>query len=839
MPSDEVMSALSTGVGGLSESEAQQRLQKYGKNELRKKDGTSALKIFASQFKNLFIAILLAAAAISFLFGEHIDGIVISSVIVFNGIVGFVQEYKAEKSLEALKKLTNFRTTVMRDGKKKEVDVDTLVSGDMVFLEAGDRVPADCRIIKADNAETNESSMTGESTPVSKNAGMLDAGVPLADRSNSLLAGTSMVRGICTAVVVGTGMQTELGKIAKTVDVSSPPTPLQKYLDSFGKKVALAVGAAVAVIFVINFFLSIGIIQSFFVATSLAIAAVPEGLPAIVTVTAALGVKTMASRKTLVRRLSAVESLGSTTVIATDKTGTLTENAMHVQKVWSSGKLTSINSGDEMLFRVGLICSEADLERGDPTERALVAAARDYGLDISKERQSFPITHEIPFDSERRMMTVVSNGHSFVKGAPDAVLSLCTRIKDGNQVREMTISERNQILSAVDDMAADALRVLCFAYKDDDENPEKDLVFAGLQGMLDPPRPEIKNAIAECNSAGIRVVMITGDHALTAKAIADQVGMKAEEIVTGKELDVMDEKMFEETVRTHDVFARIDPSHKLKIVKKLREMGEVVAVTGDGVNDAPALKNADIGIAMGIRGTDVAKEASDMVIQDDNFATIVSATEEGRRIFDNIQKFVSYMVSTNLGEVLVVLFASISLLFLPLQTVIPLTAVQLLWVNLLSDGFPALALGMDKARNDIMSVKKRRDKILDRKMIYMIVQVGAMIGTGLFAMFLYLLMQGRPPAEIQTMIFTGMVLLEVVILQSVEMQYKQSIWTNKYLLLAIGVSLLLQLVVIYTPLNVAFGTVPLGINDWMLLAGLLAGTGVINYLIAKTIWKIV
>ncbi len=828
---EQVLQDLNSNENGLTETEVSQRLQKYGKNILKKEKVKSPLKIFLLQFKSFLVLLLIAASIISYFIGNALDTLIILAIVVFNAIVGFVQEFKAEKAIEMLKKMTVLRTVVIRYRRKIEIDAENLVPGDIVVLEEGSKVPADCRIISQENLETDESSLTGESHPVSKNTEIYEDNTIIADRKNSLFAGTSVVRGRCKAVVVNTGMQTELGKIAKQIQVESPPTPLQQYLDDFGKKVIVATLIAVGVIFAINYFFEAkDLVDTFLTSVSLAVAAVPEGLPAIVTLTSAVGVKRMIARKTLIRRLSAIEALGSTTVIATDKTGTLTENKMTVLDVYSSEKISDIKEcKDEMLFRIGLLCNNAELDSGDPTERALVISAKEFGLDIDEERKFYSRIKEIPFESAKKRMTVICKKEgkyfSFMKGAPDIIINFCDRIQIDGKIINITEENRKKIIEAVDKMASQALRVLGFAYKEGEKNPEQDLIFVGLQGIMDPDRPEVKYAIRKCKEAGIRVIMITGDHTLTAKAIAEKIEMNVNGVMTGKELNQMDDATFDQAVSKINIFARIEPSHKLKIVQKLREKGEIVAVTGDGVNDAPALKNSNIGVAMGIRGTDVAKEASDIIITDDNFATIVSAVEEGRRIFSNIRKFVDYLLTNNFGEVLLVLVAS--LLFLPL----PVTAIQLLWINFLTDGFPALALGLDPAQKNIMIGKRKNRKIIDKKMVIGITQTGILMAIGLLYLFQSNLNDGLVKA--QTIAFTGLALFQFIRLHVIESESKMKIWSNKYLLLAIVASVLLQLSVLYTPLSIYFNTIQLGLIDWQNILIVLFILGTLNYILSK------
>ncbi len=831
---DDCIKELNSSEDGITEAEAKKRLSKYGENEIKKEKHDSPLRIFFSQFKNALVLILIAATIVSYFIGDVVEAVVILTIVLFNAIVGFLQEYKAEKSIEALRKLTALKVNVLRNGKEKEIDKKHVVPGDIIILEEGSKVPADCRIIENIELKSDESSLTGESLPISKKIDKLKEDTSLADRKNMLFAGTSIVRGRGKAIVVETGSNTEIGKIAKSIQQPNPPTPLQKYLDSFGKKIGLVTLAIIVFIFLIEFFLGTGdTVELFITAISLGVAAVPEGLPAVVTLTASFGVNRMAEKKALVRRLSAVEALGSVNVICTDKTGTLTENKMIVQSAYANNEETNVKGcKSDDLFRCGMLCNNATENSGDPTEKALISSAKEYG--ILKEKTDWKRIKEIPFSSETKRMTVIAKRgrktRVFMKGSPEIVLDRCTKIKIGDKTRKLTKKDKKEIKEAVDDMARNALRVLGFAYKKGEKDPEEGLTFIGLQGMMDPPRDEIKDAIKKCETAGIRVVMITGDYALTAKAVSEKIGLVADGTITGKEINSMRKDEFREAVRNCNIFARVDPEHKMNIVKELRRQGYVTAVTGDGVNDAPALKNSDIGVSMGQRGTDVAKEASDMVITDDNFATIVNAVEEGRRIFDNIKKFINYLLSANLGEVLVILLAAV--FFLPL----PIIAVQILWINLITDGFPALALGLDPARPGIMK-KREEHNIMDKKMISGIIQTGIIVGLASLAVFYYTLRSGASLATAQTMVFTAIVLIEFFRIEVIEREYGENIWSNKWLFIAIIFSFLLHLVVIYTPLNAYFGTEPLSLANWGVLGLMLTVAGALNLGISRYIHR--
>ncbi len=833
MPVHRVLEDLKTSMKGLSEQEAEKRLLVYGLNELKRENKISPLKIFLRQFTDILIMVLIAASAIAYVLGDVLDASLIFSVIVINAAFGFIQEYRAERAIEALRKMTALKVTVIRSGKHLDIDADLVVPGDVLELIEGDKIAADCRIIESVNLQTDESTLTGESMPVDKNNSELNENVRVADRVNMLFSGTAIVRGHGRAVAIETGMRTEVGKIAKEIQEPSPPTPLQIYLDRLGKRLGMAIIIICALLFLIGSFSEKDLFMLFMTSVSLAVSAIPEGLPVIVTLSLAFGVKKMAEKKALMRRLPAVEALGSATVICTDKTGTLTENKMVVEKVYLDGKIVDVDGcKDALLFRAGLICNNSVLEKVDPTEVALVDSAKKAGLD-DKEFFEHKRLAEIPFSSQTKRMTVFCKKDEeeigFMKGAPSAVLAKCNRVLEHGRIVKLTPKKIAEIEKAVDSMAENALRVLGLAYKvESQKRMEEDFIFIGAQGMIDPPRREVKGAVAACRSAGIKVVIITGDHPLTAKAIAEDIGMEIGNIVTGDEIDKLSFDELRAKVRDTTIFARAEPAHKTRVVKALRANGEIVAVTGDGVNDAPALKNADIGIAMGIRGTDVAKEAADMVITDDNFATIVAAIEEGRRVFDNIKKAIIYLLSSNLGEVLTVFIAS--LFMLPL----PLTAVQLLWINFLSDGFPALALGMDPVAPRVMKRKPNASKgeVLTPNIILAIIRTGFLIG--ICCLFLYMFfLQTHDLLKAQTVVFTALVISEFLILQTVRQNYGQKLLANKYITLSFSVILILLLILIYTPLNHIFRLTPLDLEDWIAILLTVAALFVFNHFVHK------
>lgn len=741
-PIEQVLRELKTKSTGLSADLASKRILKYGKNELKEQRKISPWKIFFKQFNSIVVYILISAVLISAFIGfekrnepgfpeEFVDAIIIIALLIIIGMIGFKQEYQAEKDIEALKKLASLKATVLRDGKKEEIDAKMLVPGDIIILETGDKTPADCRLIEVFNLLTQEANLTGESQPVKKEIKELSEKTPLADRNNMVFSSTIVVGGRAKAVVVATGMQSEIGKIADLIQqVEQEQTPLQKKMDQLGRWMGAAVIGIAVVVFIIGLLVhEASIANMFLVSVSLAVAAIPEGLPVVVTISLSNGTKRMLKRNALVRRLPSVETLGETTVICTDKTGTLTMNQMTVKKIFANGKVIDVEgvgygpkggffwkgkqviaSELNLILRIGALNNNSELKGqdviGDPTEGALIVSASKAGMLKEGLDMAYQRTDEIEFTSERKMMTTIHRHHgekiAYVKGAPEVILKLCSLISINGKVSKLTESMRKEIMETNKEFASSALRVLGFAYKTiTGTNPEKNLIFVGLQGMIDPPRQEVKEAIAKCRKAGIKVIMITGDHEITAKAVAKDIGLEGNSI-TGAKLDEM--KSIDGIVDEITIFARVNPEHKIKIVDALRKKGNIVAMTGDGINDAPALKKADIGIAMGITGTDVAKEASDIILTDDNFASIVNAVEEGRGIYDNIRKYFAYLVSCNIGEVLIIFLGAI--IGFPLI----LTAIQLLLINLVTDGLPAIALGADSFEPNAMLRKPRSKK---------------------------------------------------------------------------------------------------------------------------------
>ena len=851
----EVLDSLKTNEQGLNDGEVVDIRARYGVNELTVKNKISLIKIFFDQFKDFLIIILILAAIVSYVIGffpnqeSHVVDSVLILIIVFaNGIFGFFQNYKAEKSIEALKKMAAPKAIVLRAGERREVDAKELVPGDIILLKEGDRVPADARVIDSNDLEIDESALTGESNGVSKTNVVLNKDVALADRKNMLYMDTGVIRGKGTAVVVGTGMETEIGKIAKEIEKTEDrETPFQTELNKLGKKIGYGILAMVVLIVIIQMFTAAGgLVDIFLTSIALAVAAIPEGLPAVVTIALALGTQRMVRKNGLVRRLPVVEGLGSVDTICVDKTGTLTENVMTVRELYFNQdniEVTGVGynergrffkKGNEIkaekvsdLLRAGVLCNDAIFGKteggeekylGDPTEIALLISGKKGFVDV----KDYTRVDEIAFSSERKKMTVVCReGKSltaFMKGAPEVVLEGCSWIFEEGRVKRLTHDKRREIIRKNSEMASKALRVLGFAYKpvnkkklSSKEDLEKGMVFLGLQGMIDPPRKGVKEAIESCKKAGIRVVMITGDHKLTAQAVANEIKL-GRGVLEGKDLDEIDDYELKKIVEKVDIFARVSPSHKVRVLKALQDNGGIVAMTGDGVNDAPALKNADVGIAMGVKGTDVAKQTSDMILLDDNFITIIEAIKEGRTIFSNIRNFVNYLLTSNFAEVLVVFVAS-------LMGYLPIRAVHLLWINLLTDGFPALALGVDPPRKNVMNKKPRSKKegVINKRMAWLIGLTGSNMAIILLFIFFMNLDKGLQTA--QTMVFTGFVLYELVRLAMIRHQEELGLFSNGWLILAVLFSIALQLAVIYTPLGVFFGVVPLGLMSWAILLG--------------------
>ncbi len=868
----EVLDRLGTNPEtGLSSEEARKRLAIYGPNKLKEKEGPNPIAIFLSQFTEIMVIILLIASAISFLMGDVKETIAILVIVILNAILGFIQEYRAERALQALKKLAAPIVKVRRDGRIQEIPAEELVPGDIVLLEAGTRVQADLRLIETINLRTDEAPLTGESTPVDKDArAVLPPETPVSDRVNMAFMGTGVTYGRGAGVVVETGMRTELGRIARMLQtVKREASPLQERMAQVGKGLAIAAGILVVIVFALGLWRGEHLHTMFLTAVSLAVAAVPEGLPAVVTITLALGAQRMVRRNALIRKLPAVETLGSVTVICSDKTGTLTENRMTVTVLDVAGKTLDITEkvtkighyleeneetfkeqdlAISLLLIGGALCNDSYLEpdpnnpsriyaKGDPTEGAMVVAAARFGLWKGELEKKMPRVGEVPFTSERKRMTTIHrlDDHSllpfnapyvaFCKGAVSSLLEISSMVWNVDHAEPLDESWRERILKADSGFASQGMRVLGVALRPLEEmtgEPEKDMIFIGMMAMIDPPRPEVKEAVAKCRTAGIRPVMITGDHPQTALYIARQLGMdEGGEVVTGAELERMTVEELEKKVENVTVYARVSPEHKLKIVEALQRRGHIVAMTGDGVNDAPALKKADIGVAMGITGTDVSKEASEMVLLDDNFATIVAAVEEGRVIYENIRKFIKYTLSSNVGEIFVMMVAPL------LGRPIPLTALQILWINLVTDGLPGLAMGFDPAEPDIMERPPRPpgENIFAGMWKYILL-VGILLG---FTALLPELLSIGGEETWRTMIFTTLALAQMgnalVVRSERESIFRIGFTSNPLLLASVILSFVLQMMVIYIPpLQGIFKTAPL--NWWELLMSLILASTV-------------
>ena len=855
---NEILSNLQTPeTTGLTTEEVKRRLGEYGYNQLSTKRKRSFFHMYIAQFKSFMIIILLIAAAISGVVGVMegeglLDTFVILVILILNAFVGAFQERKAESSLEALKKLAAPETKVLRDGVISEIPTRELVPGDIVILETGEIIPADLRLIEAVNLKIQESALTGESVPVEKQTAMLTGDdIALGDRINMAFSSGIVTYGRGRGVVVTTGMQTEVGKIAdllqQTVDTE---TPMSKRLEQLGKVLGIAALIICAVIFIVGILYGNSIITMFMTAVSLAVAAIPEGLPAVSTVVLAIGVQRMVKRNAIIRTLPSVETLGSATVICSDKTGTLTQNKMTVIEAYVNHKRdvinrvapsVELNEEEERLLSISVLCADAQFSinedgkyefTGDPTETALIDFGILYGLYKDDLEKKYPRVAEIPFDSERKRMTTVNriddkSTRVNVKGGLDEVLSVCNKINILGEVRSITDEDVEKIRNTNESMANSALRILAMAYKDLPEAPqhveigelENGLIFMGLLGMIDPARPEVIDAVAKCNTAGIRPVMITGDHKSTAMAIADEIGIYREGdlTITGTDLEKLSEEELNENVIRYSVYARVAPEHKVRIVKAWQQHDEVVAMTGDGVNDAPALKQADIGAAMGIVGTDVAKGAADMVLTDDNFATIVSAVEEGRRIYDNILKAIQFLLSTNIGEIFLLLITSI------LNLGIPLLPIHILWVNLVTDSLPALALSVDPAEENIMSRKPRNSKkgFMTRGMVWRIMYQGIMIGTIPLVAYIIGLRDGGQILG-QTMAFTTLMFVQLIHVRNLHSNTRSSLaispLKNKPLIGAILASAGLALIVLLIPpVCNAFSLTAMDGKHWILV----------------------
>ena len=837
---EEIAKNLKTNINiGLSEEEAQKRFERYGPNNLKEKKKESIFVKFIKQFNDFMIITLIIAAIISAVVSklngeaDYIDSIIIVAIVIFNAIMGLVQEQKAEKSLEALKKMSAPNAKVRRNGRVQEIDATMVVPGDIVILEAGNYVPADCRLINSYNLKIEESALTGETIPSLKDSSkILKENTAMGDLCNMVFATTIVVNGHGEAIVVETGMNTRVGKIAgMIIEDESPETPIQKKLAEVGKILAIACIIICVLIFVIGIFKKIPIIEMFMTSVGLAVAAIPEGLPAIVTIMLSIGVTKMAKKNSIIRKLPAVETLGSSSVICSDKTGTLTQNKMTVTEVRNCFGRANSNER-KFIFELGTMCTDTTEERingklgfvGEATEVAISNAAMEEGVSKSFLYDEMKRINDIPFDSKRKMMTTIhkyGNRYRIItKGAPDVLLKRCSNCYSGGQIVPI-FSKKDDINEQNNQMAEKALRVIAVAYKDVEKLPEmqdveKDLIFCGLIGMIDPPREGVKEAVRTCRRAGIKTVMITGDHLQTAKAIAKELGIlkRGDLAIDGETLERMSQHELEQNIMDYSVFARVSPEHKVRIVKAFQSTGAVVAMTGDGVNDAPALKNADIGIAMGKGGTDVAKNAADMILLDDNFVTIVEAVKQGRNIYDNIKKAIHFLISTNIGEIVTIFFG----LVLGIKS--PLLAIQLLWINLVTDSLPAIALGLEKEEENIMSRLPRNPKknLFADGLWWKIIIEGAMLG--MFTLLAFSIGNRLYSVEVgRTMAFLTLGILELVHsfnIKSEESIFKIGVLENKYLVGALVLGVILQvIVVVVSPLAQVFSLVPLTEIQWL------------------------
>ncbi|MCK9596052.1 cation-transporting P-type ATPase [Candidatus Pacearchaeota archaeon] len=845
----EVLARLKTSEEGLNDKEASLRLKEYGKNEIKDVLKIKPLFIFLEQFKSVFVVILLAAAIFSLVIQHYIDFLVIILIVILNSAIGFFQQYKAEKIISEMKELLVPKVKVIRDGKISEISSLNLVPGDILIVSEGDKITADCRLLSVNELQMNEAVLTGESFPQDKLSEKIPFRSALADRENMIYTGTTVVRGNAKAVVVFTGMESEFGRIAGLVqEIKSRKTPLEEKLDIFSRKVGIIVLILAAITAGVGIYYGNEIFEMILAGISLAVSVIPEGLPAVISITLALAIRRMQKYNALIRKLPAAETLGRTTVICTDKTGTLTEEKMSVNKIYCNNNFFNIEndkfflnkkniSPDKnkelmQLLRTGIMCNNARLEIkgkkieifGDPTEKALVLSSYDAGFIKKIELEKEIRVKEYSFSSSRKMMSIVrrKNGNfiSYSKGAPDVILKHCSKELSNGKVVNLNEKRKNELLRIYEDMASEALRVLGFAFKEvpekfSQEIAENDLIFLGFQGMLDIPRKEVKNAIRECREAGIKIKMITGDSVITAKAISNMIELDGEP-VEGHELEKLSEREFDRVVREKIVFARITPELKLRIIQSLKKQKEIVAVTGDGVNDILALKEAHIGIAMGIRGTDVTREVADIILLDDNFNTIVTAVREGRRVYDNMKKSIKSHLSANVDELFVVLAAvmfSFPLPFLPLA---------ILWMNLITDSLPSLALCVEKEEKDIM---KRKPIDHDGNILGGIMKFIAIAGIFSFivTMGVFILFYKTDLVKARTLALTMAVFCEMFVVLSCRSD-KENIWkiglfSNKFLIFAIITAVALQLIAIYSPLSLIFGLKAVSIGEILLVAG--------------------
>lgn len=841
LSSKEVLKKLASSQKGLTDKEVLRRYDKYGKNILKDVKKSGKFSLLMKQFNSLLIYILILAALVSGFLGHLIDAIVIGSIVLINAVIGFVQEYKAEEIIEKLKRSLQYKVVVLRDGVQKEVDSQMLVPGDIIFLESGDKILADCRVLVSESLQVNESILTGESFPVSKKDVVLNHSTFLGDRKNMLYAGTNIVSGRGQAVVVSTASETEFGKLAELVQVTiNEQMPLEKKINEFSRNISLGIIFLVGIAFLIGILNGVEKLEMFLVSVSLAIGAIPEGLPAIIAITLAVAIKQMHRVNTLVRKLPAAETLGRATVICTDKTGTLTEEELEVEKIYSSRKIFVLEKNAKLdkqfskVIEVGLLCNNARDEDyniiGDPTEAALISLGNRFGYSKKEIVADNPRVKEFPFNSDRKMMSIVrENGNirtSYVKGAPSFIIERCTKELVGNKVLMVNESRREELLSISQKMESAGLRVLGFAFRQltniDEKNAENHLTFVGFTGMIDPPRPEVKQAIYEALEAGIKVKIITGDSALTTKAIASKIGLEGG-MIEGAELDSLSEDKWDEIVRTKTIFARVTPEQKLKIVETLKKQNETVAVTGDGVNDILALKRADIGVAMGVRGSDVARDSSDIVLLDDNFASIISAVKQGRGVFDNLKKTIRFLLSVNVANTFIILFAvffGLPLPFLPLA---------ILWMNLVTDSLPALALAVEPVEKDVMKRKPINGGLLSGA--WPLIIVAGVINLIMVIVLFEGVLKFQGLEIARTMAVTASIFLAVFMafsFRSEKSVFRINPLGNKYLIYASTLVIAVHILVVYSSIGAVFGFISLSYSNMIIsiVAGFLGALAI-------------
>jgi P-type Ca2+ transporter type 2C len=860
---EEIFKEFRTSDRGLNQKEIKRRKKKYGRNEIKRKKRLRPIKILISQFNSFLIYILLIASVFSFIIGNKIDGIVISSIVILNASLGFFQQYKAERAIQKLRKLVIPKSKVIRNGIQKIIPSSELVPGDLILFDSGDKINADCRIIESENLQTNEAILTGESLPLDKNSKKLPENTILSERSNMLYMGTSVVKGTSRAVIVSIGMKTEFGKIAENLqEIEISKTPMQKRLDKFSKQIGLIVLSIIGIVTLLGFLEHFDLMEIFLVSIALAVSAIPEGLPAVLAISFAISSLAMSKGNVIIRRLPAVESLGSVTVICSDKTGTITQERLNVEKIFANNsfyikkgkrilnknKEINIDKNKEIykLFQTGILCNNARFEIirdkyeiiGDPTEKALVSASLDLGLNKKFLIEKEPSIKKFEFDSKRKMMSVIRNDGKnnilYSKGAIEKILGICKYELVNGRIKNLSEKRKKEILKKSREIEEEALRVLAFAFRNfssKEEFKEKDLTFLGFVGMIDPPREEVKNSISLCKNSGIKVKMITGDSKITAMAIAKQVGIEGKAI-TESELLKMTDNELKKRIYEIGIFARTSPNQKLRITRILQENSEVVAITGDGLNDSLALKAADVGIAMGIRGSDVARETSDVVLADDNFASIVEGVKQGRKTYDNIKKFTKYFLAVNFDEILLVL---VTLFFkLPL----PLLPLQILWINLITDSFPALSLVFEKEEN-VMRTKPREEKSILDNIWKFIIFAGLFAFAISFTVYLIGIHSGYSIEKIRTLVLTTIIVYELLFIytcRSNKSIFKNNILSNKWINITVLFSIGMHLLLIYTFIGGFFGVVPLSIKEWIFLLPFVF-SGLIFFEIVKLIKK--